>query len=160
MQKIGLLNKLREIKNIWQKSDLLLLNGMGQEEEEDGIANMPKKFFQINLALKKCVLFVKKITQLLLVKGIVRSTAVLIVDRSPCGSERVYDLTVPNTQNFTIHDGIVVHNCLDAARYLLLTLRGYKSFSSSSQDEEGVPQWFKERMAMKPKTKRYSRVRL
>jgi len=35
------------------------------------------------------------------------------------GVEPVYNLEVENHRNFTVNGGYVVHNCIDAARYML-----------------------------------------
>lgn len=37
------------------------------------------------------------------------------------GFEDVYDLTVPFLHNFSINGGLIVHNCMDALRYLIKT---------------------------------------
>ena len=48
------------------------------------------------------------------------SAQVLAVEK--IGREDVYDLSVLRHHNFSINGGLIVHNCMDSARYLCYTL--------------------------------------
>jgi hypothetical protein len=39
----------------------------------------------------------------------------------PAGRSDVYCLTVPSTQAFAVESGVIVHNCMDALRYGIMT---------------------------------------
>ena len=52
-----------------------------------------------------------------------------------CGVAEVYDLTVPSTENFSINGGIIVHNCADVSRYMLMTLHESKAAAPKSPVE-------------------------
>lgn len=115
-------------------------NGTSLRLEENGTVDTPKRYGKILNGLRRCVLFAKKnIARLRARKGS-PNTAVSIVAKLPLGKERVFDLTVPSTGNFTIHNGIVVHNCADSLRYMLLTLRGMTTHIKSETHE--YPSWW------------------
>lgn len=40
----------------------------------------------------------------------------------PCGKQPVYNMEVDEYHNFSVNGGIVVHNCMDAVRYLCNTI--------------------------------------
>lgn len=42
----------------------------------------------------------------------------------PDGVEPVYNLEVPGLHNFAVNGGYIVHNCIDAARYALISTLG------------------------------------
>jgi hypothetical protein len=39
----------------------------------------------------------------------------------PAGRSDVYCLTVPSTAAFAVESGVIVHNCMDALRYGIMT---------------------------------------
>jgi hypothetical protein len=39
------------------------------------------------------------------------------------GEEAVYNMEVEDNHNFAVADGLIVHNCMDAMRYLVATKR-------------------------------------
>lgn len=39
----------------------------------------------------------------------------------PAGVEPVYNMEVDELHNFSVNGGIIVHNCMDAMRYLIAT---------------------------------------
>ena len=41
---------------------------------------------------------------------------------SECGAEPVYNLEVDDNHNFAVNGGLVVHNCMDSARYFVQTM--------------------------------------
>lgn len=41
---------------------------------------------------------------------------------SAAGRSDVYCLTVPTTEAFAVDGGVIVHNCMDATRYLALAI--------------------------------------
>ena len=49
-----------------------------------------------------------------------KSVRVLSVEK--WGTEDVYDLSVFPYHNFAVEGGLIVHNCMDACRYLIKTL--------------------------------------
>ena len=65
-----------------------------------------------------------------------QSIAVPIVRLLPCGEEEVYDLTVPLVKNFTIENGIIVHNSADELRYFLQTLRDQHPMQPKNKIEQ------------------------
>lgn len=152
-----LLSKLREIGSTWKKFVLSLPLGIDPKLEENGIVNTRKVLQKTGSVLKKSVLCVVSGIRHLLVSRGDRNTAVSIVAKWPFGREKVYDLTVPSTAHFTIHNGIVVHNCVDALRYFLLTLRGAHT-PKPRVDDGGVPDWFTDRV--KARKKIIQRVRI
>lgn len=40
----------------------------------------------------------------------------------PCGKQPVYNMEVDKYHNFSVNDGIIVHNCMDAVRYFANTV--------------------------------------
>lgn len=46
-----------------------------------------------------------------------------LVDIKPMGKQPVYNMEVDEYHNFSVNGGIIVHNCMDATRYLIKTLR-------------------------------------
>jgi len=38
------------------------------------------------------------------------------------GNEDVYNLEVADNQNFAVNGGLIVHNCMDSARYFVQTM--------------------------------------
>lgn len=41
----------------------------------------------------------------------------------PLGKQPVYNMEVDEYHNFSVNGGVIVHNCMDATRYLVKTLR-------------------------------------
>lgn len=41
----------------------------------------------------------------------------------PLGKQPVYNMEVNEYHNFSVNGGVIVHNCMDATRYLVKTLR-------------------------------------
>lgn len=42
------------------------------------------------------------------------------------GVEDVYNMEVLGTHNFAVNGGLIVHNCMDAVRYFVMTKRIYR----------------------------------
>ena len=55
---------------------------------------------------------------------------------SECGAEPVYNLEVDDNHNFAINGGLIVHNCMDSARYFVQTMNIVK------KKEKYVPSLF------------------
>ena len=55
---------------------------------------------------------------------------------SECGTEPVYNLEVADNHNFAISGGLIVHNCMDSARYFVQTMNIIK------KKEKYVPSLF------------------
>jgi hypothetical protein len=123
----------REAENI---SESLLnqrrLNGISQKKVENGTENTQGNRLKNGFGLRKFVLSAIKFIEPLsnFITG--QNSAIRIVKLQPCGSEEVYDLTVPRVENFTINGGIVVHNCVDADRYFIVTLHDNKELRPKS----------------------------
>ena len=45
-----------------------------------------------------------------------------IQDITPCGKQPVYNMEVDEYHNFSVNGGIIVHNCMDSARYYAMTM--------------------------------------
>ena len=43
-----------------------------------------------------------------------------------CGKQPVYNMEVDKYHNFSVNDGIIVHNCMDSMRYYAFTVLKYK----------------------------------
>lgn len=41
----------------------------------------------------------------------------------PLGKQPVYNMEVDEYHNFSVNGGIIVHNCMDATRYFVKTMR-------------------------------------
>ena len=50
-------------------------------------------------------------------------TYVPIVAIKTCGKTPVYNMEVDEYHNFSVNGGIIVHNCMDATRYFVKTMR-------------------------------------
>lgn len=46
-----------------------------------------------------------------------------IASIKPISKQPVYNMEVDECHNFSVNGGIIVHNCMDATRYLVRTLR-------------------------------------
>lgn len=46
-----------------------------------------------------------------------------IASIKPCGKAPVYNMEVDEYHNFSVNGGIIVHNCADATRYFVKTMR-------------------------------------
>lgn len=46
-----------------------------------------------------------------------------IADIKPLGKQPVYNMEVDEYHNFSANGGIIVHNCMDATRYMVKTMR-------------------------------------
>ena len=55
---------------------------------------------------------------------------------SECGAEPVYNLEVADNHNFAVNGGLIVHNCMDSARYFVQTMNIVK------KKEKYVPSLF------------------
>ena len=43
-------------------------------------------------------------------------------------NEDVYNMEVVGTHNFSVNNGIIVHNCMDEIRYLCYTIMRHKAY--------------------------------
>lgn len=50
-------------------------------------------------------------------------TYVSIASIKPLGRQPVYNMEVDKYHNFSVNGGIIVHNCMDSARYFVRTMR-------------------------------------
>lgn len=48
---------------------------------------------------------------------------VLVSGIKPLGRQPVYNMEVDEYHNFSVNGGIIVHNCMDATRYFVKTMR-------------------------------------
>ena len=92
----------------------------------------------------------ERITRLISSFHLSRSTAVALARVRLCGREEVYDLTVPQGENFTVCGGLVAHNCVDAARYGLMTLHEQKSKRPKTEIEKKLEE-FKAKDSINPR---------
>lgn len=46
-----------------------------------------------------------------------------IASIKPIGKQPVYNMEVDEYHNFSVNGGIIVHNCMDATRYFVKTMR-------------------------------------
>lgn len=46
-----------------------------------------------------------------------------IKEIKPLGRQPVYNMEVDEYHNFSVNGGIIVHNCMDATRYFVKTMR-------------------------------------
>lgn len=46
-----------------------------------------------------------------------------IKEIKPLGRQPVYNMEVDKYHNFSVNGGIIVHNCMDATRYFVKTMR-------------------------------------
>lgn len=52
-----------------------------------------------------------------------KQNTVKIVAIEECGEEAVYNMEVEDNHNFSINNGLIVHNCMDETRYFCKTMR-------------------------------------
>ena len=52
--------------------------------------------------------------------------------------EDVYDLEVPRYHNFSVNNGIIVHNCIDCTRYALNSFIMNRPIKTISKSKIGV----------------------
>lgn len=50
----------------------------------------------------------------------------------------VYDLEVPKYHNFSVNEGIIVHNCIDAVRYALEPFISNRKIKTMPKSKLGV----------------------
>lgn len=50
-------------------------------------------------------------------------TYVPITSINPLGKQPVYNMEVDEYHNFSVNGGIIVHNCMDATRYFVRTMK-------------------------------------
>lgn len=50
-------------------------------------------------------------------------TYIPIAGIKPLGRQPVYNMEVDEYHNFSVNGGIIVHNCMDATRYFVKTMR-------------------------------------
>uniref|UniRef100_A0A7V3N5F1 Hint domain-containing protein n=1 Tax=candidate division CPR3 bacterium TaxID=2268181 RepID=A0A7V3N5F1_UNCC3 len=111
--------------------------GINQKKEENGIQNIQKKLPKNGNGLRKNVLFVvnhiKHLFNLVTGQNIAILIAKLqryaVVEELSQLKEKadVYDMEVEDAHCFAINGGLVVHNCADCDRYLLMSLHEQKT---------------------------------
>ena len=54
----------------------------------------------------------------------------------PCGLADVYNMEVEENHNYIVNGGIIVHNCMDATRYFVNTMRIGRKKRMLGEDDE------------------------
>lgn len=109
---------LREKESISMRYARLPANGTARKRESDGIKGMVEGLGRIARHLKESVRFVANVSSVILREpDTVRAVARLRLS----ATEDVYDLTVEGEHEFYAN-GILVHNSMDALRYIVTTL--------------------------------------
>lgn len=58
-----------------------------------------------------------------LVQGHAETSYVGVKSIKKVNPEPVYNMEVEDNHNFAVNDGLIVHNCMDAARYFVKTMK-------------------------------------
>ena len=78
---------------------------------------------QVLTMLKKYARFAGRDTQRISIPRQNTARYIGVVSVEEDGTEAVYNLEVSHNNDFVINGGVVVHNCMDATRYFVKTMR-------------------------------------
>ena len=100
------------------------------------IANQRLDVNQAWMTFLRSVKSVEKNSRLINIQksNIVKSAGIKNIELD--GNEDVYNLEVADNQNFAVNGGLIVHNCMDSARYFVQTMNIIK------KKEKYVPSLF------------------
>ena len=135
-------------KNV-TRLDIFQQNGINRNRERNGIQKWREILLKTGSGLKSIVWSVINRLKFLNNLLIEKNTVLTIVKLIPGEEEWVYDLSVPDTEHFTIEGGIVVHNCADVDRYMLMSLHERKGIKPLSDVERKLKQ-MKELTTIRP----------